>query len=341
MKLLFLIKIKKKINEVFKRLSSEKSETTSQKLKSVKNLKNLSGSIYYKITVKNTGEVDGTIGSIQDIIPDGLSFDASKNPGWEEKNGKLYYRVLEDQQLSSYEERSAYLTLDIEKTNIAKTYINEAIGKSEEYKNVIFLIDGNVYKDIYVLAGETIDNVTISDDNFSGWYTDANYTNKYKFGKEVDKNMILYGSLTSRKCHVTFIDNGSTLREQDIDCGSKASSISATGKLGYTFRYWSLNNQEYDFNSNVIEDLTLVSYYEIDTYNITYDLADGTLDVQNPITYTVESDDITLHNPSKEGYTFTGWTGSNGTTPSNVTISHGSTGDKNYVANYQQLYINY
>ena len=303
-------------------------------LKSVKNLKNLSGSIYYKITVKNTGEVDGTIGSIQDIVPDGLSFDASKNPGWEEKNDKLYYRVLEDQQLSSYEERSAYLTLDIEKTNIAKTYINEAIGKSEEYKNVIFLIDGNVYKDIYVLAGETIDNVTISDDNFSGWYTDANYTNKYKFGKEVDKNMILYGSLTSRKCHVTFIDNGSTLREQDIDCGSKVSSISATGKLGYTFRYWSLNNQEYDFNSNVIEDLTLVSYYEIDTYNITYDLVDGTLDVQNPITYTVESDDITLHNPSKEGYTFTGWTGSNGNTPSNVTISHGSTGDKNYVANY-------
>ena len=303
-------------------------------LKSIKNLKNLTGSIYYKISIRNTGEIDGTVGSIQDIVPNGLSFDSKKNPGWEEVNGKLYYRVLEDQTLASYEERTATLVLDIEKTNIAKTYINEVIGKSEEYKNVVFIIDGNVYKDIYVLAGETIDEVTVQDDRFSGWYTDANFTNKYKFGKEVNKNMILYGSLTSRKCKVTFIDDGNILSEQEIDCGSKATSMSATGKTGYTFKYWALNNQQYDFNSAVTEDITLVSYYEIDTYNITYDLDGGILETPNPITYTVETDTFTLNNPTKQGYTFNGWTGSNGTIPGDVTITKGSTGNKNYTANF-------
>ena len=303
-------------------------------LKSIKKLKNLSGSIYYKISIKNTGEVNGTIGSIQDIIPEGLSFDSKKNPGWEEKNGKLYYRVLEDQTLTSYEERTANLVLDIKNTNVAKTYINEVIGKSEEYKNVVFLIDGNIYKDIYVLAGETIDEVTIQDEGFSGWYTDANYTNKYKFGKEVDKNMILYGSLTSRKCKVTFIDDGNTLSENEIDCGTKVSSITPAGKNGYTFKYWTLNNQQYDFDTLLSEDIVLVSYYEIDVYDIAYNLDGGILENQNPITYTVETPAFMLNNPTKEGYTFTGWTGSNGNIPGDVTIMQGTTGDKEYTANY-------
>ena len=42
-----------------------------------------------------------------------------------------------------------------------------------------------------------------------------------------------------------------------------------------------------------------------------------------------------MNNPTKKGYTFTGWTGSNGTTPSKtVTISKGSTGNKSYKANW-------
>ena len=303
-------------------------------LKSIKKAKTIEGSITYKITVKNTGEINGTIGSIQDIIPDGLSFNKDKNPGWEKKNGKLYYRVLEDVDLTPYEERTISLTLDIDKTEEAKTYINEAIGKSSEYKNVTFLIDGVVYKDINVLSEETIKEEKI-DSDFSGWYTDPNYTNKYNFKNKVTKNMILYGSLTSSKCKVTFIDNGSVLKEESIDCGTKVASIDAQGKTGYTFKYWTLNNQEYDFNSLVTTDTVLESYYEIINYNITYTLNGGTIEGTNPLKYTVESDDITLINPTKEGYTFTGWTGSNGSLPlTTVTIPKGSTGDKEYEANF-------
>ena len=74
------------------------------------------------------------------------------------------------------------------------------------------------------------------------------------------------------------------------------------------------------------------------TYTITYNLDGGTVS-GNPTTYT-SNDTITLNNPTKEGYTFTGWTGSNGTTPSTtVTIPKGSTGNKTYTANWESTWV--
>ena len=50
--------------------------------------------------------------------------------------------------------------------------------------------------------------------------------------------------------------------------------------------------------------------------------------------------EITLAAKSREGYTFTGWSGSNGNTPStSVSIAKGSTGNKTYTASYE--IINY
>ena len=56
----------------------------------------------------------------------------------------------------------------------------------------------------------------------------------------------------------------------------------------------------------------------------------------NPTSYNRESGDITLNNPTKEGYEFTGWTGSNGYSPSkSVTIQSGKTGDLSFTANWK------
>ena len=70
------------------------------------------------------------------------------------------------------------------------------------------------------------------------------------------------------------------------------------------------------------------------TYTITYNLGGGSVS-GNPTSYNIETDSFTLKNPTRTGYTFTGWTGSNGNTPqTSVTISKGSTGDKSYTANW-------
>lgn len=84
-------------------------------------------------------------------------------------------------------------------------------------------------------------------------------------------------------------------------------------------------------------------YYKMIIYNINYDLVGGNLgtteqgeEITNPSTYTVKTEDITLNNPTKPGYIFLGWTGSNGDTPNTeVKILKGSTGDKEFVANWR------
>ena len=59
----------------------------------------------------------------------------------------------------------------------------------------------------------------------------------------------------------------------------------------------------------------------------------GTLATGNPSKYTVDTPDFTLNNPEKEGYTFTGWTGTGITEAStDVKIPQGSTGDREYTA---------
>ncbi len=68
-------------------------------------------------------------------------------------------------------------------------------------------------------------------------------------------------------------------------------------------------------------------------YNITYNLDGGT--ASNPTYYYSDMMTITLNQPTKVGYAFTGWTGSNGNTPQlTVTIPTGSTGDKSYTAHW-------
>lgn len=70
-------------------------------------------------------------------------------------------------------------------------------------------------------------------------------------------------------------------------------------------------------------------------YTITYKLDGGTVAVANPTIYGTGSDTITLNNPTKDGFNFTGWTGSNGNVPqTTVTISKGSEGNKEYTANW-------
>lgn len=69
-------------------------------------------------------------------------------------------------------------------------------------------------------------------------------------------------------------------------------------------------------------------------YNINYSLRGGVLPSTAPYTY-YDTYETSLSAPTRTGYTFDGWTGSNGATPEKtVTISEGSTGDKSYTANW-------
>ena len=111
---------------------------------------------------------------------------------------------------------------------------------------------------------------------------------------------------------------------------------------GYTFKKWNTlaDGTGTDYNpgdliTDTNDNVQLNALWEAIEYTLSYELDGGT--ATNPSTYTIENNDFTLNKPSKDGYYFTGWTGSNGNTPqTDIVISKGTTGNKTYNANYAQ-----
>ena len=104
---------------------------------------------------------------------------------------------------------------------------------------------------------------------------------------------------------------------------------------GYTFDNWYLGNGVYNFDTPVTEDTEIEARFNVITYNITYDLAGGSVSGSNPDTYNVETDTFDLINPTLEGYTFAGWTeGTSTDLQTRVTINKGTTGDKTFTAHF-------
>ena len=114
----------------------------------------------------------------------------------------------------------------------------------------------------------------------------------------------------------------------------KTTAPSAPDIPGYNFVGWYIGNEEFDFtNTNIDEDTDITAKLELIPYTITVDLDGGTGTASYNYNVETETFDITI--PEKTGYTFAGWTGSNGNNVQNrVTIYQGTTGDKSYVAHW-------
>ena len=106
--------------------------------------------------------------------------------------------------------------------------------------------------------------------------------------------------------------------------------------IGWTGTELSAATETVTIASGSIGDRTYTANWELITYSITYDLAGGAVVTANPDNYTVESADITLVNPTREGYAFCGWTGTGlSAATETVTITTGSFGDRTYTANWK------
>ena len=109
------------------------------------------------------------------------------------------------------------------------------------------------------------------------------------------------------------------------------------GNNGSYFKWLGSDGNLYAPGESVPEVVTtLTAQWTVHPYTITYDLAGGTVE-GNPNTYTIETRAFTLKNPTKSGYTFTGWSGTGLTGENNltVTIEKGSTGDRSYTAHWR------
>ncbi len=75
---------------------------------------------------------------------------------------------------------------------------------------------------------------------------------------------------------------------------------------------------------------------DLATYTISYNLNGGAHGTTHPSSYNVTSNTFTISNPTRDGYTFKGWsgTGLSGDTNKNVSVAQGSIGNRTYTANW-------
>lgn len=142
---------------------------------------------------------------------------------------------------------------------------------------------------------------------------------------------------------ITYNKNGGTIANES-SYGAYTYGTGLTlpipARTGYTFGGWYTDSS---LTGTAVTKITgaetgAKTYYAkwtANTYTITYTLDGGTVS-GNPADYTIESGDITLVNPTKEGYSFAGWsgTGLTGSSNKNVTIASGSSGNRTYTAHW-------
>ena len=145
---------------------------------------------------------------------------------------------------------------------------------------------------------------------------------------------------------VTLHANGGTINNGNVTSytygvGATLPTADDMTYTGHTFKGW------YDNEGLTGSPVTAIggtemgnkeywAKWEINQYTIIYDLAGGTVE-GNPDTYTIKAGAFTLKNPTKSGYTFTGWSGTvlDGENNMTVTIPTGSTGNRTYTAHWR------
>lgn len=113
---------------------------------------------------------------------------------------------------------------------------------------------------------------------------------------------------------------------------------------GYNFIGWYTSPLNIGDKIETIDASTLTNYilyakWELINYSIEYELNGGEVATPNPTTYNIESENITLNNPTKVVVSvvceFLGWTGTGLTSITNhVVIPKGSYGNRKYTARY-------
>ena len=177
-------------------------------------------------------------------------------------------------------------------------------------------------------------DVTRTGYTFKGWYDNEGLTGDpvTAIGNTETGNKEYWAKWEINQYTITVKpENGKADITITQDYGTPITAPTLT-REGYQFNGW-----DKTFPTTMpAENLTITAQWTVNQYTITYDLAGGTAE-GNLDTYTIETGAFTLKNPTKSGYTFTGWsgTGLDGENNMTVTIPTGSTGNRTYTAHWR------
>ncbi|MCW3490309.1 leucine-rich repeat protein [Dethiobacter alkaliphilus] len=173
-------------------------------------------------------------------------------------------------------------------TNNDHTFVNY-------YLSVIFKdYDGSTLKEELVIYGNDAtapSEPTREGYTFTGW--DLDYTN-------ITEDLEVTALYSLNSYQATFRDyDGSLLNEETVSHGNDATAPSEPTREGYTFTGW-----DSDYTS-ITEDLEVTALYSLNSYQATFRDYDGSLLKEETVSH--GNDATAPSEPTREGYTFTGW----------------------------------
>jgi uncharacterized repeat protein (TIGR02543 family) len=115
-------------------------------------------------------------------------------------------------------------------------------------------------------------------------------------------------TLNVRTYRVNFnSDGGTSVSQQTIEHGQKATSPTPPTKTGYTFAYWYLNNENTAFNfaTPITDNITLKAKWDINKYTVTFNSGGGSAVGSQTVNH--GSTVAKPANPTRAGYTFVRW----------------------------------
>ena len=221
--------------------------------------------------------------------------------------------------------------------------------------DITYVLDGGTNNPSNPSTYNVEDNVTFEDPTktgytFAGWYTDSKFSDKVdSITKGTTGNITLYAKWEANTYTVTFNNNGNISSQTFTYDVAQGLTPNSQTRPGYRFMGWSTSKNgsvAYTDGASVINltsdkdgNVNLYAVWEIVSYTITYELDGGTNNPSNPTTYNVE-DNVTFENPTKTGYTFTGWTYNDEPITSTEGLTGNITVKANYVANTYTVTFN-
>ena len=179
--------------------------------------------------------------------------------------------------------------------------------------------------------------------DFAGWYT----TETFRTGTEIEQiahgsygNKTVYAKWNVHQYTITYVLNEGTKVDPDsayprVYTIESDITLGSLTKTGYRFLGWFIGSKQITRLYQSTGDLLLLTaQFEEQEYSISYIMHSGTNSANNPTSYYMSSSAITLEEPTRAGYIFKGWKGTNisGEPTTSVTIANGSIGDRVYEA---------
>ena len=189
----------------------------------------------------------------------------------------------------------------------------------------------------YTTGGTTITlpTPTKTGYSFGGWYKESNFSTLIGAGgasytpNDSSLTLTIYAKWNASSLTVTFdAQGGSSVANGSTTTGGTVSAPTAPTKSGYTFSGWSTTSNgstlTFPYTHGQTSNFTLYAIWSANTLTVTYDSKGGSA-VSSGSTTTGGTISSAPTAPTKNGYTFAGWSATDGGAAITFAYVHGQT----------------